>query len=189
MWAKKVGYDPMTCVPSRFFRAVMGAAVALSSCGAANTAPAAVPQVLSLADCLRIAMEKNHTRPASRFAVAMAEAQHRQALSGYWPQVAAKAGWIHLNEAPNFIFPASTMYIPPETVNVPAGTAVVTIPANSFGAGFPPGRVVRHHTVIAASSYDGSLSWRFGPAGAERLRLMIFTGRPFALEAQRSRLQ
>ena len=52
-------------------------------------------------------MEKNHTRPASRFAVAMAEAQHRQALSGYWPQVAAKAGWIHLNEAPNFIFPAA----------------------------------------------------------------------------------
>jgi len=105
---------------------------------AANIAPAAAPQVLSLDDCLRIAMEKNHTRPASRFAVAMAEAQHRQALSGYWPQVAAKAGWIHLNEAPNFIFPASTMYIPPETVNVPAGTAVVTIPANSFGTGFPP---------------------------------------------------
>jgi hypothetical protein len=29
-------------------------------------------QVLSLSECLRIAMEKNHSRPASQFAVAVA---------------------------------------------------------------------------------------------------------------------
>ena len=46
-----------------------------------------VPQILSLAACLRIAMENNHGRAASRFAVTMAEAQHRQALAGYWPQL------------------------------------------------------------------------------------------------------
>jgi outer membrane protein TolC len=92
-------------------------------------------------DCLRIAMEKNRQRPASKFAVAMAEAQHRQALAGYWPQITAKGGWTQLDQAPNFVFPASEMYIPSQTVNVPGGTASVTIPANSFAPGFPPAAV------------------------------------------------
>jgi len=83
-------------------------------------------------------MENNRRRPASRFAIAMAEAQHRQALAGYWPQVTAKAGLSRLDEALNFIFPASTMYIPPQTVTIPGGMANVTIPANAFAPGFPP---------------------------------------------------
>jgi outer membrane protein TolC len=86
-------------------------------------------------------MEKNRQRPASKFAVAMAEAQHRQALAGYWPQITAKGGWTQLDQAPNFVFPASEMYIPSQTVNVPGGTASVTIPANSFAPGFPPAAV------------------------------------------------
>jgi outer membrane protein TolC len=71
----------------------------------------------------------------------MAEAQHRQALAGYWPQITAKGGWTQLDQAPNFVFPASEMYIPSQTVNVPGGTASVTIPANSFAPGFPPAAV------------------------------------------------
>src|SRR5689334_1320674 len=71
-------------------------------------------KVLSLEDCLRTAEQNNRRRPPSRFAVAMAEAQHRQALAGYWPQVTAKAGWSRMDEAANFIFPSSTMYIPPQ---------------------------------------------------------------------------
>ena len=38
---------------------------------------------LTLDECLSMAMENNHRRPASKFAVAVAEAQHRQALAGY----------------------------------------------------------------------------------------------------------
>ncbi len=93
--------------------------------------------MLSLKDCLRIAMEKNHSRPASRFAVAVAEAQHRQALASYWPQVSVQGGITRLSDAPNFIFPASTMYIPAQAVSVPGGTATVTIPANFLGPGSP----------------------------------------------------
>jgi outer membrane protein TolC len=133
----------MTSAPVRFLLAALGAAAALYP-GVADETPApgrAVPQVLSVEDCLRISMEKNHQRPASRFAVAMAEAQHRQALAGYWPQVNAKAGWFRLDEAPNFIFPAETMYVPSQTIAVPGGTAAVTIPANAFGPGFPPSAV------------------------------------------------
>jgi len=105
------------------------------------TASPAAPQILSLEDCLRIAMEKNHQRPASRFAVAMAEAQHRQALAGYWPQISVKGGMSRLDEGPSFIFPASTMYIPSQTISVPGGATSVTIPANAFGPGFPPAAV------------------------------------------------
>ncbi|MGA7632574.1 MAG: TolC family protein, partial [Terriglobales bacterium] len=95
-------------------------------------------QVLSLNDCLRIAMEKNHSRPASRFAIAMAEAQHREALAAYWPQVNVKGGITQLEKAPNFVFPATTMYIPAESVSIPGGSTTVAIPANAFGPGFPP---------------------------------------------------
>jgi len=133
-------YKRLNSTRTRILIAALSAIATLNHGIAADAPPSrgSDPQVLSLKDCLRIAMEKNRRRPASQFAVAMAEAQHRQALAGYWPQVTAKAGWFRLDEAPNFIFPASRMYIPPQTVNVPGGSAAVTIPANAFGPGFPP---------------------------------------------------
>lgn len=114
------------------FFAICAATIAI-----AETAPAST-QTLSLQQCLTMAMEKNHTRPASQFAVAIAEVQHRQALAGYWPQINASGGVKRADEAPNFIFPASQMYIPAQSVTVPGGQALVTIPANAFGPGFPP---------------------------------------------------
>jgi len=113
-------------------------ALTISIMASAQSTPAEETRTLSLQDCLRTAMEKNHSRPASRFAVAIAEAQHRQALAGYWPQINAKAGVVRNDEPLNFVFPASQMYIPAQSVTVPAGQALVTIPANAFGPGFPP---------------------------------------------------
>ncbi len=81
---------------------------------------------LSYEKCLAMALSQNHRRPASRFAVAMAEAQHRQALAGYWPQIAGKAGYQRLDEAPDFLFPA-------RQIQTPAGTAVITVPAGVLG--------------------------------------------------------
>ena len=109
---------------------------------------------LSLSDCMRIAMERNHTRPASQMAIAVAEAQHRQALAAYWPQVTAQAGMDELSRSPNFIYPASTFYIPSESVAVPGGTALVTIPANAFGPGFPPGRCPASSQFPRADDHD-----------------------------------
>lgn len=65
-----------------------------------------------LEECLGEALENNHRRPASRYAVEMAEAQHRQALAGYWPQITAQAGFSRLDEAVNFNYPASTITLP-----------------------------------------------------------------------------
>jgi len=97
----------------------------------------AAPGALSLDQCLETALQRNHRRPVSKFAIVLAEAQHRQALAGYWPQVSAKAGYQRLSDPLNFIFPAETMQIPAQSVSVPGGTMVVTIPANAFAPGFP----------------------------------------------------
>lgn len=94
--------------------------------------------VLSLDDCITVALERNHASPASDYAVAAAEAQHRQARSGYWPQMSLDAGYQHFNEPPNFLFPAGSLSIPPQSMSVPGGEAVVTVPAGSLGPGFPP---------------------------------------------------
>lgn len=86
-------------------------------------------QPMSLDECLAMAMQKSRRRPASRLAVAMAEAQHRQALSGYWPQVAATAGFRRQDQSPNFIFPASSFAVDAFNVNLPLGGSIpVTIP-------------------------------------------------------------
>jgi outer membrane protein TolC len=64
-------------------------------------------QIVTLEDCLQQALEQNHLRPASQYAVAIAEAQHSQALSAYWPQLNATGGYELNDEDPNYIFPAS----------------------------------------------------------------------------------
>src|ERR1035438_1761024 len=48
---------------------------------------------LTLQQCIDLALEKNHNRVASRYSIEIAEAQHRQALSAYWPQVGIKANY------------------------------------------------------------------------------------------------
>jgi outer membrane protein len=72
---------------------------------------------LTLQGCIDLALENNRSRAASRFSIEIAEAQHRQAVSAYWPQVGIRATYSIMDEDPNFIFPASA-------VNVPAMTAV-----------------------------------------------------------------
>jgi len=102
---------------------------------ASATPPAAAPAVTSwtLERCLNQAWENNHRRPASRFAVAAAEAQHRQALSGYWPQVGFKGAYQRMDQAPDFIFPASSFPVPAQNTTVPASMALITVPAGVLG--------------------------------------------------------
>ncbi len=85
-----------------------------------------------LEGCLQAALQNNHRRPASRYAVEMAEAQHSQALAGYWPQISLKGGYQLMDEPSNFIFPSSTMSLPmggsiPITI-----TGVGTIPVSGI---------------------------------------------------------
>jgi len=91
-----------------------------------KTAAVSDTRELALDQCLHEALQNNHRRPASKFAVAVAEAQHRQALAGYWPQIGANAGYERMDESPDFLFPASQM-------KMPAGSAVINIPAGILG--------------------------------------------------------
>ena len=103
-----------------------------------ETTPAAVPPAvreLTVDQCLSEAVRNNHRRPASQFAVAMAEAQHRQALAGYWPQISGKAGYQHMDESPDFLFPASSFSVPAQTLTLPnGGTIPVTFPTPGGGS-------------------------------------------------------
>ncbi len=91
-------------------------------------------RILSLQDCMDIALQNNHTRPASKLAVEIAEAQHQQALSSYWPQIGLKSAYTYMDEDPNFIFPATSMGVPASSFNMitPLGPLPVNIPAQSF---------------------------------------------------------
>jgi outer membrane protein TolC len=73
---------------------------------------------LSLQQCIELAVQKNLYRSASRYSVEIAEAQHQQALSGYWPQIGAKASFSIMDQDPNFIFPS-------QNISMPTGTALV----------------------------------------------------------------
>ncbi len=86
-------------------------------------------QEMTLDQCLATAMRENRRRPASKFAVEMAEAQHRQALAGYWPQLGIKGGYQRLDESPDFLFPSSSFSVPAQNISIPmGGTIPVTIP-------------------------------------------------------------
>lgn len=50
----------------------------------------AEPGKLTLQDCIRIALEKHQSLNVSAANLAMAEAMHQQAMSAYWPQIAAQ---------------------------------------------------------------------------------------------------
>jgi len=53
---------------------------------------------LSLEECIMVALENSHKRPASQFGVEIARAQHQQALSSFWPQVNFTSLLTHLDE-------------------------------------------------------------------------------------------
>jgi outer membrane protein len=110
------------------------ACAALVACttGTANTqdtAPTA-PRLLSLPECLSLAMENNRARPVSRLNVEIADAQLRQALSSYWPQVGGKVSVTRMDEDPNFVFPQNSFSFPGFTIPIP-GIPPITLPAQT----------------------------------------------------------
>lgn len=116
-----------------FLLLMLGAALVPLPGAPAPAAGSPVVRSLSLEECLAEAQQNNRRRPASRFAVAAAEAQHRQALSAYWPQVGLQGGYQRMDNSPNFVFPASVMGIPGQTVTTPASTAILTLPPGVMG--------------------------------------------------------
>lgn len=82
---------------------------------------------LSLQECIEAAMHNSQTRPVSRLGVAIAEAQHRQALSAYWPRVTLTSSLSRRDEDPTYIFPEETEVYSFDLVGQPMA-ATVTVP-------------------------------------------------------------
>ncbi|WP_200858989.1 TolC family protein [Syntrophotalea carbinolica] len=111
-----------------------------------------------------MALKNNHRRPASRYAVEMAEAQHRQALAGYWPQVTAKGGFTRMDEPTNFLFPAKSFNVPATTVTVatPMGPMPITTPAQEMQIPEQDVKIMDRDTYFASVEatwllYDGGM--------------------------------
>lgn len=119
----------------------------------------------TLDECIEAALANSHRRPASQFAVAVAEAQHRQALAGYWPQLTLRGAYQRMDEPPDFLFPASLVSVPSQTLTVPAGTAVITVPAGVLGP-------VEVQLPVTTPAQSISVAGQRLPISAQRVRMM-----------------
>src|ERR1039457_4411647 len=108
------------------------------------------PAPLTLQQCIELALEKNHFRVASRYSIEIAEAQHRQALSAYWPQIGVKATYTIMDEDPNFIFPSKPMQVPGFTLPLPAQLGgPLTIPSSNITIPEQKIKLMDRHNFVA----------------------------------------
>ena len=82
------------------------------------------PQRLTLDQCLDLALKYNATRKVSLVAREIADAQYRQALSAYWPQLTLTSTATRMENPPLFIFPASPL--PLGNATMPLAQAIAT---------------------------------------------------------------
>jgi len=85
------------------------------------------PMRLTLEECIDLALENSRWRTVSKLSVEIAEAQLKQALSIYWPQVDVRSVFAQRDEDPLFIFPEETSSYSINLMMQPV-EAVVTIP-------------------------------------------------------------
>ncbi|GBD94940.1 toluene efflux pump outer membrane protein TtgC precursor [bacterium BMS3Abin05] len=90
-------------------------------------------QKLSLAQCIDIALKNNRKHAISELQIKIAQAQHKQALSSFWPQVTAQSSLIRIDKDPVFLYPKETTTYEVSgfpSPSFPPMEFTVTIPAN-----------------------------------------------------------
>jgi PAS domain S-box-containing protein len=90
--------------------------------GRADEAGDMAPLRLTFVESLDIAFENSQWRSVSRLEVEIAAAQHRQALSTYWPQVVGRSVLTRRDDDPIFIFPEET-----DNYLIPLGDQLVNL--------------------------------------------------------------
>lgn len=116
----------------------------------------------ALETCIQEALANNHRRPASRYALAMAEARHQQALAAYWPHFSVKGAYLQMDEPINFIFPATNMSIPMGGSLLVTIPGVGTIPVDSISVPAQEVKVMDEESFMASLDatwlfYDGGM--------------------------------
>ncbi|BCS95993.1 hypothetical protein DSLASN_16250 [Desulfoluna limicola] len=100
--------------------------------------PGETPPALSMEDCLSIALKKNRHRQVSALGIRIAEYQHKQALSAYWPELSMNSAISRTDEDVNFVFPEETSNYDIMGMQVP-----VTVPEKNI-------KVVDRDKVVGA---------------------------------------
>ncbi|HVU34371.1 MAG TPA: TolC family protein [Opitutaceae bacterium] len=178
-------------MPFSFVRP-FGRALLFAAAATLATAAAALPvgdpiaasaREWSLPECIAAALRNNRQRPVSQLAVSLAEAQHRQSLAGYWPQLRLVGMVQRTDEAPDFIFPASTMPVPAQTIATPPSTALITIPAGVLGpsavqlpVSVPAQTISTPASAVQVPSQDIKLMNRDSVAGSASVAWLLFDG-------------
>ena len=119
-----------------------------------------IDATFSLEQCVAKALELNRKRPASLAAVAIAEAQHQQALAAFWPQVSLQGTANLRSDDPNFVFPAQDFILPQTAIDVPAQQ--FRTPPTSFTT--PPMSINTPATTINTPA--STMRLPLGPGGA-----------------------
>ena len=133
-----MGRGPCICI-AIFFVAFFGVAQPFFGQDPAHTDSEQIPGStirLNLPKAVSMALEYNGRSKVSRAEVDAAMARHKQTLSAWWPELSAKLSASRMDEDANFLFPSSMVQVPASQFPIPPTT--ITIPANSFGPGFPP---------------------------------------------------
>jgi outer membrane protein TolC len=91
-------------------------------------------------------------------------------MAGYWPQIGANAGYQRMDESPNFLFPASQIMVAPQTINVPAGSALITVPAQLVNPAAPPGATIQ--LPVATPAQNIHVAAQQLPIPAQDIKLM-----------------
>ncbi len=123
-------------------------------------------RIFTLQQCIDLGLEKNHFRVASRYSIEIAEAQHRQALSAYWPQIGVKANYSIMDQDPNFIFPS-------QNISMPQGTALVMQVANPAA---PGGSVQVPLTALPIPEQNTKLMDRHNFVASLNASMPLYTG-------------
>ena len=122
-----------------FIISYLGVCIAPQTVGQPIDSPPPIPEAyreLTLDEALDLALVNNHQRPISRYALRMAEAQRRQALSAYWPDLKLQGSYELLDENVTFDYPALNVATP--EMSVPLGGQTIVLPPGALGPGLPP---------------------------------------------------
>lgn len=125
-------------------------------------------QVLNLDQCLNLALKNNHLVKISEQTLKIAEAQYKQVMASFWPQISASANYIRLDEHPVFVYPEETEEYTVNGLPLP---------------GLPPGTPI-DMTVTVPEKRTKIMDRTIGTVSLDFLYPLFVGGRRFALRKQ-----
>jgi outer membrane protein len=127
------------------------------------------PRRLTLEQCIDLALKYNRMRKASKASREIAEAQYKQALSAYWPQLSLTSTGTRMESPPLFIFPASPL--PLGSAGRPLAEAIATAQLLKNPLAPPPGTPA-YNAVLAGIADTVQKGLETSTMPAQEIKLM-----------------